>query len=109
MKPAVKKQLVKLHESTVLVRGTYGSRGFDDLDPAAAQVLVALALQPGLTVTELAEELTFNHSSVSNALRDLSGFKFVSKSKSDEDSRRSHYALSRAGERRAEKLASLLA
>lgn len=109
MKPAVKKQLAKLHESTVLVRNTYGSRGFDDLDPAAAQVLVALALRPGLTVTDLADELTFNHSSVSNALRDLGALKFVTKAKSKEDNRRTHYSLTQAGERRAENLASLLA
>lgn len=105
MNPEIKKQLQELHEATLLVRHAFGGRALGDLDPAGAQILVPLALSAGRTVTELAKELNFNHSSVSNALRSLNQQKFVKLKRSKIDSRKVLYEMTFAGGRRTAELA----
>lgn len=52
-------------------RRLYPRGGFDGLEPAELQVVVALWQQPNATAGDLARLLALSHSSVSNALRHL--------------------------------------
>lgn len=94
------KRLEELHEATVLVRSRYGitADGLGDFDPAQMQILVALAIRPGMTVTEIADELHFRHPTVSNAMRDLAEGKLVRSTPSSSDGRKHLYVLRRAGQ-----------
>lgn len=105
------KQLSELQKSTILVRRTFGpdspllrneAEPEKPFDPAAIQILVAVALAgDGITVTALAETLGFNHSSVSNAVRKLKQAKLVRARPLPDDKRSSYLFITANGEARA--------
>lgn len=99
----------ELHTATALVRHTYRPKSAiyenevdpsKPLDPASLQVLVAIFRSPGTTTTALADELAFNHSSVSNAVKRLKNAEMVESKDSKSDKRSSHLLISVRGKAR---------
>lgn len=104
-----REELKALHEATVLVRKTYSAHALRDklpngmpggkthLKTSGAQILVALALDDGRSVTELAQELHVSHAAVSFAMTRLEQARYVRSETSPEDGRITLYWITEDG------------
>lgn len=96
---APSRPLQSLHDASVVVRQMYGPDGLNgsSLTPAAAQLLVAIELNPGLNVTELSRMLNFRNSSASKAIRELLETDLVTASAPSDDARKVELKTNRRG------------
>lgn len=90
----------ELSESIQQVRRAFTRENLDGLEAIAAQTLVLLVAEPGLSVKECADRLSAGQSNVSTALKRLEQDGLVERSPSKPDPRIHSLAPTAEGERR---------
>jgi DNA-binding MarR family transcriptional regulator len=86
-----------LLQAAVVVRRAFPQGGFEGIDATGLQVLLALQLEPGRTASDLAHELSVQHTTASRALNALLRRRLVEQTADREDARLRRYTLSKQG------------